>query len=100
MALFPLHLSAGGSAMHFSFWRRGVSRTSVSLSQILPRKARHRYTPLCVEELEQRLAPTTAGEAFVSGLYEDLLGRSPDPPGLAFWARLVAAGVPHASVVQ
>jgi hypothetical protein len=40
------------------------------------------------------IAPATSGPAgFVSALYEDLLGRAPDPGGLAVWEGQLAAGV-------
>jgi len=38
-------------------------------------------------------------EAFVTKLYHDLLGRSPDPSGLAFWAGALDSGVSREQVV-
>jgi len=38
------------------------------------------------------LPSTTATEAFVARIYADLLGRDPDPGGLAYWTNLIVNG--------
>ena len=39
-------------------------------------------------------------DAFVTALYRELLGRSPEPSGLRFWAARLAAGVSPMSVAR
>jgi uncharacterized repeat protein (TIGR01451 family) len=41
-----------------------------------------------------------ADAVFVNHLYQDLLGRAPDLPGLNFWFGLLLAGVPRGAVTQ
>ena len=38
------------------------------------------------------------GAGWVTGMYEDLLGRAPDPNGLAFWVGQVQAGISPVSI--
>jgi hypothetical protein len=40
----------------------------------------------------------TGNEAFLCSAYEDLLGRAPDPGGLAFWDAQLAGGVSRSTV--
>lgn len=42
--------------------------------------------------------PTTATERYVKQVYLDLLGRSPDAGGAAYWAHLVDSGVARSTV--
>jgi Domain of unknown function (DUF4214) len=42
--------------------------------------------------------PTTATERYVQRVYSDLLGRSPDAGGAAYWADLVDSGVSRSTV--
>ena len=39
-----------------------------------------------------------SGAGWVTGMYEDLLGRAPDPNGLAFWTGQVQAGISPVSI--
>lgn len=43
-------------------------------------------------------APLNADEAYVTALYRDFMGRTPDPSGLDYWVGLVAGGWSHATV--
>jgi RHS repeat-associated protein len=52
-----------------------------------------------VEPLEERLLLSAANQARVSGLYGDLLQRSPDPVGLNAWTALLDQGSTAAQVV-
>jgi uncharacterized delta-60 repeat protein len=49
-------------------------------------------------------ATVTAGgtphEQYVAAVYEDVLGRTPDPNGLAFWAKLLDQGAAVSSVAE
>jgi serpin B len=47
-----------------------------------------------VETLEPRMVPSAASEKLVGHLYADLLHRSPEPVGLAYWSGLLDQGVP------
>jgi len=43
---------------------------------------------------------TAAIEAYVTKVYNDLLGRGPDPVGLAGWTRALASGTPYGQVAN
>jgi SpoIID/LytB domain protein len=45
------------------------------------------------------MSPATA-ESLVRALYQDLLGRGPDPTGLAGWSAALVAGTPQATLVD
>ena len=45
-------------------------------------------------------ADMTAVEAYITQVYNDLLGRDPDPVGLKGWTAALAAGVPYAEVAN
>lgn len=72
------------------FWtdarRRGVSLASVSDGFASSQEFRNRYGAV-------------SNPDFVTGLYQRLLGRSPDPGGLAFWVGLLNGGTPKGRVV-
>jgi subtilisin family serine protease len=57
-----------------------------------------RATILASDEYYQAHGGTVAG--FIDGLYLDLLGRAPDPSGLALWNSWLAAGRTRLQVVQ
>jgi len=41
---------------------------------------------------EQRATPITEAQNMVANMYRNVLGRDPDPEGLAFWSNAIAAG--------
>jgi hypothetical protein len=47
---------------------------------------------------EQATVQLTAHQLYVSGVYEDVLARPPDPPGLAFWTQQLDAGSLFSSI--
>ncbi|HVX09989.1 MAG TPA: CARDB domain-containing protein [Pirellulales bacterium] len=49
---------------------------------------------------EQSSVELTAHEKYVSAVYEDVLGRLPDPGGLAYWSNLIDTGTEISSVAQ
>jgi subtilisin family serine protease len=57
-----------------------------------------RATILASDEYDQAHGGNITG--FVTGLYQDLLGRAPDPTGLALWSSWLAAGRTRLMVVQ
>lgn len=49
---------------------------------------------------QHALLPVTPNQRFVVHVYEDLLGRTPEEPGLRFWEGLLDSGVSRTQVVQ
>jgi hypothetical protein len=53
-----------------------------------------------LELLGSSAAMALADAVFLNRLYQDVLGRAPDLPGLNAWFEMLLAGVPRAAVVQ
>jgi hypothetical protein len=49
---------------------------------------------------EQRADPLAEAKNMVSNMYRNVLGRDPDPEGLAFWSNAIAAGRSPESIYQ
>lgn len=46
------------------------------------------------------LTTSLHNEAYVTAVYKDVLGRGPDPDGLAYWTQKLDSGVPRSSVAE
>jgi hypothetical protein len=49
---------------------------------------------------EQRATPIAEAQNMVANMYRNVLGRDPDPEGLAFWSNAIAAGRSPESIYQ
>jgi uncharacterized protein (TIGR03118 family) len=72
---------------------------SVTAVETNGQSATGQSTASVVEEVLSIGGPGTANQRWVNEQYNDLLGRSADPGGLAYWSGQVDAGASRASVV-
>src|SRR5437867_11490690 len=79
-----------GKPLRRSKSRTQRRRTPAKLARIRP----------FVEQLEERILMSVAPEPYVTALYRDLLGRAPEPGGLAYWVGRLQEGAGSAAVVH
>ena len=75
------------------------------MSRPEPRKSRRparrqNGRPLVLERLESRELMDANSSAFVTKVFQDLLGRTPEPSVLSYLSQVVDSGVPRTAVVQ
>jgi Domain of unknown function (DUF4214) len=91
-------LAATTPAMHDLGTLGGTTSTAVAVSGTIVAGSSGSFGSEHAVAFHLATTTTTRTERYVQQVYSDLLGRSPDPGGAAYWAQLIDSGVARTSV--
>jgi len=108
IATFDIHVSDNGGP--FTTWLKGTTQTASTYQGTLghtyaffsiatDKAGNHQPMPTAAQATTQALLKD-ANAAYVAAVYFDVLGRAPDPGGLAYWTQKLDQGAPISSVAS